>query len=66
MFDPDTGACAGGPCHGKGLTPLVLEVQDDGVYCRGAAAPVTRKKATSDVRKKRAERRKQKKDIVSN
>ena len=24
-FDPDSGACAGGPCDGRGLTPLAVE-----------------------------------------
>jgi nitrite reductase/ring-hydroxylating ferredoxin subunit len=31
-FDPVTGACTGGPCAGRGLTPLQIEVRDGAVF----------------------------------
>ncbi len=33
-FVLDTGACAGGPCNGEGLTPLAVEVCEDSVLMR--------------------------------
>ena len=31
-FDPATGACTGGPCNGKPLTPLAVETRDREVW----------------------------------
>jgi len=31
-FDPDSGACTGGPCDGRGLTPLAVEERDGLVW----------------------------------
>ena len=28
MYDPATGACAGGPCRGQGLAPVAVREQD--------------------------------------
>ena len=37
-FDPDSGACAGGPCNGRGLTPLAVEERDGALWM--SAPPV--------------------------
>src|SRR5262245_13878132 len=34
-YKPDTGACAGGPCHGGSLTALTVEERDGGWWCVG-------------------------------
>ena len=34
-YRPDTGGCVEGPCRGSFLTPLALEVREDGVWCLG-------------------------------
>jgi nitrite reductase/ring-hydroxylating ferredoxin subunit len=43
LYEPGTGACAGGPCDGRGgLMPVALVEIDGVVYCRrdrGAAPP---------------------------
>jgi nitrite reductase/ring-hydroxylating ferredoxin subunit len=43
LYEPGTGACAGGPCDGRGgLIPVALVEIDGVVYCRrdrGAAPP---------------------------
>ena len=31
-FDPDTGACTGGPCDGRALTPLSIEERDGSAW----------------------------------
>jgi nitrite reductase/ring-hydroxylating ferredoxin subunit len=31
-FMIESGACAGGPCNGKGLTPIAVEVRDGAVF----------------------------------
>jgi nitrite reductase/ring-hydroxylating ferredoxin subunit len=31
-FDPATGACAGGPCQGRGLTPIDFEERDGAAW----------------------------------
>jgi nitrite reductase/ring-hydroxylating ferredoxin subunit len=31
-FDPATGACAGGPCDGRALTPLPIDERDGSVW----------------------------------
>ena len=31
-FDPATGACTGGPCDGRPLTPLPLQLHDDAAW----------------------------------
>lgn len=31
-FVLDTGACAGGPCNGEGLTPIAVEARDGAVF----------------------------------
>lgn len=31
-FDPATGACTGGPCEGRALTPLPIEQRDASVW----------------------------------
>ena len=31
-FNPSTGACAGGPCNGRPLTPLGIEERDGAVW----------------------------------
>lgn len=36
-FDPGTGACAGGPCEGRALTPLTVEVREGAVWLAEAA-----------------------------
>ena len=33
-FTPDGGVCAGGPCDGKGLTPLAIEILDGSILLR--------------------------------
>ena len=33
-FDAATGACTGGPCAGRGLTPLDIEVRDGAVFLK--------------------------------
>ena len=33
-FDPATGQCTGGPCAGRPLTPLAVEVRDGAVFLR--------------------------------
>jgi nitrite reductase/ring-hydroxylating ferredoxin subunit len=33
-FDPASGACTGGPCLGRALTPLEIEVRDGAVFLR--------------------------------
>lgn len=30
---PDEGRCTGGPCRGRGLSPLSVVERDGGVYC---------------------------------
>ena len=34
-FDPDSGACTGGPCDGRGLTPLAVEVREGALWMPG-------------------------------
>ena len=31
-FEPATGACVGGPCDGRALTPLTVEVRDGALW----------------------------------
>jgi nitrite reductase/ring-hydroxylating ferredoxin subunit len=31
-YNPDTGACVSGPCHGRGLTPVPVEERDGHVW----------------------------------
>ncbi|GAA5787359.1 Rieske 2Fe-2S domain-containing protein [Chitiniphilus shinanonensis] len=31
-YAPDNGMCLGGPCPGRSLTPVALQLRDDGVY----------------------------------
>lgn len=31
-YELETGACAGGPCNGKGLTPIAIAVRDGDVF----------------------------------
>ncbi|GAB2181616.1 Rieske 2Fe-2S domain-containing protein [Denitratisoma sp. agr-D3] len=33
LYDPETGACLGGRCNGRGLTPLSLAERDGQVFC---------------------------------
>jgi nitrite reductase/ring-hydroxylating ferredoxin subunit len=33
-FELDTGACAGGPCNGDGLTQIAIEVRDGAISLR--------------------------------
>ncbi len=37
-FDPATGACTGGPCDGRALTPLRVEIRDGAVWSFTSAA----------------------------
>lgn len=32
MFEPDTGLCVGGPCHGKSLQHLTVIERDGNIY----------------------------------
>ncbi len=32
LYDPATGACAGGPCQGRGLTPLAVREVDGNIF----------------------------------
>lgn len=32
LYDPATGACRGGRCNGRGLTPLHVVEEDDAIY----------------------------------
>ncbi|MFN3593193.1 MAG: Rieske (2Fe-2S) protein [Thiobacillaceae bacterium] len=32
LYDPATGACLGGRCNGRGLTPLPVVEEADGIY----------------------------------
>lgn len=34
LYAPESGACLGGPCNGKGLTPLQVVEMDGQVYVR--------------------------------
>ena len=34
IYQPDTGACVGGPCVGRALTPLPVDVSDGRVMVR--------------------------------
>jgi nitrite reductase/ring-hydroxylating ferredoxin subunit len=34
LYDPVSGACAGGPCNGRGLTPLAVEERDGNLYLK--------------------------------
>lgn len=34
-YAPDTGVCVAGPCAGKRLTPLALEIREGGLWCTG-------------------------------
>lgn len=36
-YAPDTGMCFEGPCAGKRLTALALEVREDGLWCMEVA-----------------------------
>jgi nitrite reductase/ring-hydroxylating ferredoxin subunit len=36
-YEPATGACAGGPCHGGKLTALAVEARDAELWCTGRA-----------------------------
>ncbi|MEZ5651911.1 MAG: Rieske 2Fe-2S domain-containing protein [Burkholderiaceae bacterium] len=36
LYDSATGACAGGPCSGRGLTALAADERADGIYVQGA------------------------------
>jgi nitrite reductase/ring-hydroxylating ferredoxin subunit len=33
-YAPDTGACAGGPCNGRGLQPVAVEEHDGYVFLK--------------------------------
>ncbi len=35
MYEPTTGRCLAGPCRGKGLDPLPIEVEGDAVFYVG-------------------------------
>lgn len=32
LYDPATGACAGGPCRGQGLTPIAVREVDGNIF----------------------------------
>jgi nitrite reductase/ring-hydroxylating ferredoxin subunit len=32
MYDPQSGACAGGPCRGQGLHPVAVREADGGIF----------------------------------
>ena len=34
LYDPETGACLGGPCHGAGLVPVAVDEVDGEVVLR--------------------------------
>ena len=34
-YRPESGACFDGPCEGRGLTPLALELRDGALWCLG-------------------------------
>jgi nitrite reductase/ring-hydroxylating ferredoxin subunit len=34
LYDPATGACQGGRCEGRGLTPLPVSEHQGNVYCK--------------------------------
>lgn len=34
LYDPATGACLGGPCHGQGLVPIAVEELDGEVVLK--------------------------------
>lgn len=34
-YEPGTGACRSGPCEGRKLTPLTVEVRDGDLWCVG-------------------------------
>ncbi len=36
-FRPEDGACLGGPCRGRGLEPVGIEVEGDRLYVRDLA-----------------------------
>lgn len=33
LYDPATGACRGGRCEGRGLTPVPVEERDGAIFC---------------------------------
>jgi nitrite reductase/ring-hydroxylating ferredoxin subunit len=37
LYDPSTGACAGGRCNGTGLVPIPVEERDGGIYLLASA-----------------------------
>jgi nitrite reductase/ring-hydroxylating ferredoxin subunit len=39
-YTPDSGLCIEGPCAGKRLTALALEMRDDGLWCTGIGREV--------------------------
>jgi nitrite reductase/ring-hydroxylating ferredoxin subunit len=34
LYEPGTGRCAGGPCNGRGLEPVVVEERDGHIYLK--------------------------------
>lgn len=34
LYDPASGACLAGPCHGKNLTPIPVVERDGGIYLK--------------------------------
>lgn len=32
LFEPDSGHCVAGPCAGECLTPVQIELREDGIY----------------------------------
>ncbi|MEW6679053.1 MAG: Rieske 2Fe-2S domain-containing protein [Pseudomonadota bacterium] len=37
LYDPSTGACAGGRCNGAGLVPVPVQERDGGIYLMASA-----------------------------
>lgn len=38
-YEPSTGECRSGPCEGRRLTPLAVELRDGALWCVGASQP---------------------------
>jgi nitrite reductase/ring-hydroxylating ferredoxin subunit len=47
IFQPDTGFCVAGPCHGASLEPLQVREEDGQVFLRGDAAPPDKTKTSA-------------------